>query len=144
MAPRYPEWLQERVYDFWEAAQQDIWTEWMHETDPVNLQPRVRPLNLRVAELIRAHAIVDMPEQKITRALDVLEAPWPRREEIMLRQWFKDHQDEGEAGARFIVEQVLDTGLERVEPAQPLPPIRPDDIELLCWMAIEKSEAMNP
>ena len=49
----YPEWLQERVYDFWEAGQQDIWAEWMHETDPVNLQPKVRPLNLRVAEWIR-------------------------------------------------------------------------------------------
>ena len=34
----YPEWLQDRVYDFWETAQQDIWTEWMLETDPANLQ----------------------------------------------------------------------------------------------------------
>ena len=40
----YPEWLQDRVYDLWEAAQENIWTEWMHETNPANLQPKVRPL----------------------------------------------------------------------------------------------------
>jgi hypothetical protein len=51
----YPDTLQERVYDFWEAAQQDIWSDWMRETDPANLQPRVRPLNHRAAEFIRAN-----------------------------------------------------------------------------------------
>jgi hypothetical protein len=35
----YPEELQERVYDFWETAQQDIWTDWMRETDPAS-QPQ--------------------------------------------------------------------------------------------------------
>ena len=30
----YPEALQDRVYDFWEAAQQDIWSDWMRETGP--------------------------------------------------------------------------------------------------------------
>ena len=35
--------LKERVPDLWEAAQKDIWDDWMRETDPVNLQPRVRP-----------------------------------------------------------------------------------------------------
>ena len=36
-----------------------------------------------------------------------------------------------------IIEQVLDTGLEPVQPAPPLPPIRRDDIELLCWIGID-------
>ena len=67
--------LQERVYDFWEAAQQDILADWMRETDPVNLQPRVRPLNLRVAEFIRANAVLDVPEKRPTRVLDILESP---------------------------------------------------------------------
>ena len=33
----------------------------MHETDPANLQPKVRPLNLRIGEFIRANAVVDLP-----------------------------------------------------------------------------------
>ena len=134
----YPDTLQERVYDFWEAARHDVWADWMHETDPANLQPKVRPLNLRVAEFIRAHAVVDMPEDRVTRALDVLESPWPRREEIMLREWFEGGEHEDAARSRLLVDRILDTGLEPVEPPPPLPPISPEDVRLLCWMGIEE------
>ena len=100
----FPDGLQERVYDFWEAAQQDIWEDWMRETDPVNLQPRVRPLNLRVAEFIRATAVLDVPEEQVNRALDILESPWPRREEIMLRQWFEEEAQDDPTRARYLIE----------------------------------------
>jgi hypothetical protein len=133
----YPDDLQDRVYDFWEAAQHDIWSEWMRETDPANLQPRIRPLNLRVAEFIRANPPIDMAEDQLIRALDILESPWPRREEIMLRGWFETEEYEGAALSQYLVEQILDTGLEPVEPPPLLPPIAPEDIELLCWMGIE-------
>ena len=133
----YPDALQERVYDFWEAARHDVWTDWMHETDPANLQPKVRPLNLRVAEFIRANVVVDMPEDRVARALDVLESPWPRREEIMLREWFEGGEREDAALSRLLVDRILDTGLEPVEPPPPLPPISPEDVRLLCWMGID-------
>ena len=133
----YPDALQERVYDFREAARHDVWTDWMHETDPANLQPKVRPLNLRVAEFIRANVVVDMPEDRVARALDVLESPWPRREEVMLREWFEGGEREDAALSRFLVDRILDTGLEPVEPPPPLPPISPEDVRLLCWMGID-------
>jgi len=133
----YPDALQERVYDFWEVAQQDIWTDWMRETDPANLQPKVRPLNHRVAEFIRANPALDMPEERGTRALDILESPWPRREEMMLRDWFESEEHEGAALSNILIELILDTGLEPVQPPPLLPPIEPEDIELLCWMGIE-------
>ena len=129
--------MQERVYNFWEAAQHDILTDWMRETDPANLQPRVRPLNHRVAEFVRANPPLDMPEDQVNGALDILESPWPRREEMMLREWFESKEPEGAALSRFLIEQILDTGLEPVEPPPLLPPIAPEDIELLCWMGIE-------
>ena len=132
----YPDELQERVYDFWDTARQDIWSDWMLETDPANLQPRVRPLNLRVAEFIRANVPPDMPHDKVTRALDVLESPWPRREEIMLRNWFDSDEHEGASASEHLVNQILGTGLVPVEPPPLLPPILPDDIELLCWMGL--------
>ena len=133
----YPEALQERVYDFWEAAQQDIWGAWMLETDPANLQPKVRPLNLRVAEFIRANLPAEMPEDQVTKALDTLESPWPRREEIMLRKWFGTGEHERAALSRELITQILDTGLEPVELPPLLPPITTEDVELLCWMGIE-------
>lgn len=136
----YPDWLQERAYDFWDVAQQDIHGDWMRETDPANLQPKVRPLNLRVAQFIRANPPIDMPDEQVNRALDILESPWPRREEVMLRDWFEATDAEGAELARNLVEKILATGLDPVQPPPPLPPIMLEDIELLCWMGIEVEE----
>ena len=126
----FPDWLEDRVYDFWDVAREDILDDWMVETDSANLQPKVRPLNLRVAEFIRGNPPPGMEQAQIERALDILESPWPRREEIMLRS----DERTGTDAARFLVEQVLETGLEPAAPPEPLPPITADDIELVCWM----------
>lgn len=134
---RFPDSIQERVYDFWDAAQQDILDGWMIETDPANLQPKVRPLNLRVAEFIRDHEPQGMAQDRIEKALDILESPWPRREEVTLRNWFESDQRTGTDASRFLIEQVLETGLEPVDTPEPLPPISLDDIELVCWLGIE-------
>ena len=133
----FPDGFRERVYDFWDAAQEDIWSEWMRETDPANLQPRVRPLNLRVAEFIRNNSPAGTPEGRVNRALDILESPWPRREEILLREWFASENCSGAAFSEFLIDRILDTGLEPAEPPSPLPPITREDIELLCWMGVE-------
>lgn len=140
--PPTPTWfpvvLQEAVYDFWERARDDILSEWMGETDPANLQPKVRPLNLRIAEFIRANTAVDVSEAEVIRALDILESPWPRREEIMLRHWFEDEHDlDGTALSEYLIRQILGCGLEPVEPPQPLPPISADEIQTICWLGIE-------
>ena len=136
----YPDDLQNHVYDFWDAARHDIWTDWMQETDPANIQPRVRPLNLRVAEFIRKNMPPDMPQDQVTGALDILESPWPRREELMLRNWFESDEYEGVEASDKLIKGILDTGLEPVTPPPLLPPISPQDIELLCWMGISASE----
>ena len=138
-----PEDFQERVYDFWEVAQQDILASWMRETDPANLQPAVRPLNHRVAEFIRANQPPDLPHERINRALDILESPWPRREEIMLRGWFNSDEYAGVALAGYVIDRILETGLEPTSPPAPLPPIQTEDIELLCWIGIEPEGERN-
>ena len=74
----YPDALQDVVYDFWDTAQADILSEWTRETDPANLQPRVRPLNLRVAEFIRANPVVGIPDEEVSP----LTSGVGRREEI--------------------------------------------------------------
>ena len=141
--PDTPTWysdeLGDRVYDFWEAAKDDIWSDWMRETDPANLQPKVRPLNLRVADFIRSNPPGGMSQDRVTRALDILESPWPRREEMMLRTWFDSEEREGTLAAAHLVGQILGSGLEPVESPQPLPPITPEDVELVCWIGINGS-----
>ena len=126
----------DKVFDLWEAAREDIWRAWMFETDPANLQPRLRPLNLKVAEFLRDHVPPDFETARIKLALDVLESPWPRREEAMLRSW---HADENRAGldkARYLIDQILATGLEPFREPPTLPPIRSEEIELICWLAL--------
>lgn len=129
--------LDERIYDFWEAARQDIRSSWMDETDPAKLQPRVRPLNHRVAEFIRANQ-AGLSKERTEQALDILESPWPRREENMLRDWFaSENFPNNISRSNSLIGKIIDSGLEPALPPQPLPPIGLDDVELVCWMGIE-------
>lgn len=56
---------------------------------------------------------------------------------MMLQQWFESEDNEGSALSQSLIKQILDAGLEPVEPPPLLPPIAPEDIELVCWMGIE-------
>lgn len=127
---------EERVFDLWSAAQNDIWRAWMIETDPANLQPKLRPLNRQVAEFIRATLPPDVDGARVVRALDILESPWPRREELMLRGWFSDKARAGVEKAQYLIDRILETGLEPFNEPPTLPPIRLEEIELICWLAI--------
>ena len=120
------------------GSYRDILLDWMRETDPANLQPSVRPLNHRVAAFIRANPPLDMSEERLNRALDI--SPWPRREEVLLRDWFDADERGGAALSRFLIDRILETGLEPVVPPRPLPPISPEDIDLLCWMGIQPQD----
>jgi len=138
-----PAALGEGVFGFWDMALADILAEWDDLSDPANLQPPVRLLNRQVAAFIRAHPPHDMDADKLAKALDVLEAPWPRREEALLREQFRDRSGPAIARSLRFVEWILGTGLERFEPPAPLPPIRDDDVRLVCWMAVEADADRN-
>jgi hypothetical protein len=131
-----PGLLQESAFEIWELAQRDVWNAWMRETDPANLQPKVRPLNQRVAEFIRANRPPDEDGRQVNSALDILEAPWPRREEILLREWFQMDDVAGTDKARLLVARILESGLEPFNQPKLLPPIDVEDIGLVCWMGV--------
>ena len=135
-ARNLPQPLEDAVFDLWPVARDDIHAAWMRETDPANLQPQVRPLNRRVAEFIRAHRPTDDEGAKVNQALDILEAPWPRREELILRDLFADEAHEGVEKSRRIVACILETGLEPFSQPPLLPPIEAEDIQLVCWMGL--------
>jgi hypothetical protein len=141
-ARNMPAGLADGVYDFWATARQDIWGSWMHQTDPANLQPKVRPLNQRVAEFIRANPPTDHEDGRVTLALDILESPWPRREEALLRTWFESEHFAGAEKARDLVEKVHLTGIEPYRQAPLLPPIALDDVQLICWMAVCATQSL--
>ena len=128
----------DRVYDFWEVAQRDILADWTRQTDPKNIQPRVRRINHLVADFIRNNTPVGMDDDAVTRALNIVEQPWLYRDEMMLRKWFNSNERKGSAHAKFLVGEILKTGIWPAVLAPLLPHISIDDIELLCWMGIER------
>jgi hypothetical protein len=136
-ARHLPQAVEDAVFDLWEDARQNIYEAWMTETDPANLQPKVRPLNHRVAEFIRANRSADLDARESNESLDILEAPWPRREEALLRDEFNRDYASNAEKVRSLVEFIRGTGLEPFAQPPLLPPIEMDDIRLVCWMAIE-------
>ena len=132
-----PDSIDDRVYDFWDIARTDIYEEWITKTDPANIQPRIRPLNHRVAEFMRNYTPVGADQQRWTRAIDILESPWPMRDERMLREWFEnDAASTKFQRAEMLAKKILGSGLEPLISPEPLPPIEHDDIQLLCWLAL--------
>ena len=136
-ARHMPPALDDHVFAFWDMALEDILTEWDDLSDPASLQPPVRLLNRQVAAFIRAHPPNDTDGDKLGKAFDVLEAPWPRREEGLLREQFRDRAGVAAVRSLRLVEWILATGLERFELPPPLPPITEADVRLVCWMAVE-------
>jgi len=124
------------AYDGWDRARQSVFAAWTFETDPANLQPKIRRLNRDVASFLRTHVPHDIPEERIRRCLDAVESPWSRREENALRAvWERNHLTPAEK-AKCLVEEVEQIGIEPFSSPTPLPPIGPDDVHLIAWMGI--------
>ena len=131
-----PQEVQKSVYDFWNIAKEDIFKSWMYEADPANLQPKIRKVNRDVADFIRSHKPSEMSEHIINKALDIVESPWPRRDETLLREQFNEDNDKGKEKTKRLITWVINTGLEPAGSPELLPPISKEDIKLICWLAV--------
>ena len=132
----YQKKFQKSVYDFWNIAKEDIFKSWMYEADPANLQPKIRKINRDVADFIRSYKPSEISEHIINKVLDIVESPWPRRDETLLREQFNDDNDEGKEKAKKLINWIIKTGLEPAGSPEPLPPISEEDIKLICWLAV--------
>jgi len=129
--------IRERAYGAWSRARQDVFNEWQFSTDPANLQPRVRPLLRRAAGLVRKYPPPGIEQGELDRIVDSIEAPWGARIENQIREAMGDAIT-SEAAAR-VVEAVRRLGLQPFKAPEPLPPITPEEVTLICWMAVESS-----
>ena len=129
------------AYAAWQAARENILAAWTFETDPANLQPKVRRLSRDVADFLRTYPPSDVDTQRLHRVLDAVEAPWSLREEKQLRAaWDREFPSRSDK-ARFLIDEVERIGVEPHHAPEPLPPIEGDDIHLVCWMAVSASAA---
>jgi hypothetical protein len=127
----------ELAYAAWSRARQDIFNEWQFSTDPANLQPRVRPLLRRAAELVRKHPVAGIKQGELDRIVDSIEAPWGARIENQIREAIGDVVTP-ESSVR-VVEVVRRLGLQPFQAPDPLPPITLEDVRLICWMSIDSA-----
>ena len=43
--------MENAAYEMWLVAQDNIYDQWMFETDPINLQPEIRTINIKILKI---------------------------------------------------------------------------------------------
>jgi len=129
--------LAERAYSTWERARKDIYDEWTFATDPANLQPYIRPLFREIASHLRDYPPPNVNEPELSNVLDAVEAPWGLRIERQLREVFYEESLDARSISAAVVDKVRELGLRPYRAPEPLPEIDEEDVQLVCWMAVE-------
>jgi len=126
------------AYEAWQKAREDIWHQWMEQTDPANLQPKLRPLNHRVAEFLRRNPPPDVSQHELDEVIRRVLSPWSYAMEREIREVFENPLLENQPveKAHQLIEKIAELGIEPFEAPPPLPPIQPEEIHLICWMAL--------
>jgi hypothetical protein len=126
------------AYSAWETARADIFNDWTRDTDPANIQPRVSRGLRDAAEHLRRFPPANLEQSEIERAIDSIEAPMPSREERSLKEIFARNREKNPRQASLeLVAEIKRLGLEPFTPPAPLDPIEPEDVRLICWMAVQ-------
>jgi Helicase conserved C-terminal domain len=138
-----PDDLKRGAYATWQTARQHILDAWTFETDPANLQPRVPRINREIAAYLLNGASGGVDQERLDRCLKAVEAPCSQRDQNQLRDVFRKEYPSRGARVRAVVEEVERLGLQPFEAPQPLDPIRPEEIRMICWLAIESEEEIG-
>jgi hypothetical protein len=125
------------VYEAWRRARQDIFDEWMRATDPANLQPKIRPLFREIADHLRLNPPEGVTQESLEDALNSIEAPWGIRIERGLRAVFAQELPPRERSAN-VIEKVRELGLTPYRAPQPLDVIDLEEVNVVCWMAVQQ------
>jgi hypothetical protein len=123
------------VFDAWPEARRAIWRSWMRLTDPANLQPDVKGVLRRAADLVRDG---QSPLSALERdAVAVaLAQRWPIRISREVGRILEDANLTVSDRIVALRKVVDEEGLQAPPPPVPLPPIEEDEVRLVAWMAV--------
>ena len=126
---------QHQVFEAWDIAQQDIYHAWTKLTDIANFSPMV-PLALRTAcDIILKHGSkLGLPRQH--ELIKTFSANWDYRVVRQVRDIIGT-DDFVAKKVSALDDYVKSAGLTPPESPKPLPPIALDDVQVVCWMAVE-------
>ncbi len=122
------------AYPAWERARAHIFEEWQRSTDPANLQPKIPVALRRAAEHVRRHPPPGVSAEQIADVAAALEAPCGQRIVRQIRAIVEDPGLDNPTRSARLFERVHVLGLRPFTPPKPLPPIREEDVMLVCWM----------
>ena len=134
IARNVPETLLSGIFDAWAHAKADIYSEWEHATDPVNLLPSV-PRAMRDAEaLVRTNPGDQLTGEQVADLSSRLLANYaPRIWRPFRHALRRETPTEQLAEIKRLVDHFA---LTPPIPPEALRPITTDDIHLVCWMTI--------
>ena len=138
--PRHlPDDLATASYAAWTNARQDIFAEWMFATDPLNLQPRIRPFFRHAAEHLRKYPPAEIRQNELDLLVESIEAPWGVRHERAIKEVFNPEAEDPSVASAALVERVRELGLQPFVQPEPLPPIQEEDVVLICWLGVHNA-----
>ncbi len=123
------------AFPAWQVARDDIVEKWNFLADKANLEPKVPRALRRAAQVMLTTPPTDITQERIDRAVDTLQAPYPERTVRAFRAALASSTDPTRQ-ARRILETIDSLGLQPYIAPQPLPEIAPDDVHLVCWLAL--------
>ena len=123
------------AFEAWIVGWQYLLDRWNFHADKANIEPKIRPLLKRAAELVRSNPPPDFDQSQVDKAIDSIQAPHTERTVRTIRRAMRRASDPADQ-AQDILTVVHSLGIEPYKPPQPLPEIRADDIHLVCWMAL--------
>ena len=124
-----------RAFHAWETARADILRKWNFLADKANLEPRVPAALAKASEILRCHPPAGLAQDQLDRAIDSLSSPHPERTVRTFRAAMASTENPTEQADK-ILGAIKALGLEPHVPPAALPEITPDDIHLVCWLAL--------
>ena len=86
-------------------------------------------------EILRKSPPPDLSQENINKLINSLDSDYGIRVQRKVREAIIEGKSIQEK-SKLIVSVVNEIGLEPSEPPKPLSPISPEDVHLLCWIAI--------
>jgi hypothetical protein len=123
------------AYAAWTCAHDDVYESWMRATDPANLLPEVPRAMRDAVALLTTITPRGMTRQRADEVAAALSAPYPPRIQAVFRAVVRTDAPDQQKADR-VAEQAERLALDASPPPEPLPIIAPDDIHLVCWMAV--------
>jgi len=125
---------QSQVFAAWERARADVHSAWSVLTDWANLEPRIERALRDAIHLVAEHGSHLGEDQADLSAR--LNGKWERSIVRAVREILRNEDLTETAKVTELHKFVTEKGLPLPERAQPLPPVRIDDVRVVCWMAV--------